>query len=435
VEYFDDAAMSGDPIAVHHGDDFRLQYLGAPDEAVPYPAFAARASATFHASARGKHEFVLRSNAPARLIVDDAVVDDLGERADVDWTGDTQELTWSIDLDADQRLPIAVEFVKPAFDTYSRTTLGCRRPASPDAHERAVRAARHADAVVLIVGHSDAIESEGFDRAALALPEGQDDLIRDVLTANPDTVVVVNAGGPVAMPWLDDVPAIVQAWFGGQELGFALADVLDGTADPGGRMPFTVPLRIEDTPTYGSFPGEFGAVRYTDGLLVGHRWYDTRDLPVAVPFGYGGSYTTFEWHDAGLVRTVLDPGNGTTVRVTVENTGDRAGSDVVQVYVRPPADLQVFRPRRELKGFAKVQLSPGERRVVEIDLTARSFAHWVPEDTSIPYHDRVRATPFASTVPHRAGGPGWTVAPGEYAIEIARSIADVFAVLPLHVRA
>jgi beta-glucosidase len=422
VEYWGDLEMRGRPDAVHEGDDFRIQYLGPPGDGIPYPHFAARAAATFTASTPGRHEFVLRSNAEARLLVDGIEVVDLTDAADADWFGALRERRWSIELTDLQRLPLAIEFVNPSFDTYGRTSLGCVRPVADDALDRAVDAAGAADAAIVIVGTSDLIESEGFDRSTLALPAGQDELVERIAAANPRTVVVVNSGGPVEMPWLDRVSAVVYAWFGGQELGSALADVLDGTTEPSGRMPFTVPRRIEDTPTFGNFPGEAGEVRYGEGLLIGHRWYDTRVIDVAVPFGHGGSYTTFEWSDIAIVEP--SPGDF-AVGVTVTNTGPRRGSDVVQVFVSPPADTPVFRPRRELKGFSKVHLDAGESRRVCIDLDWRAFAYWMPNDSAAVYHEQVRATPFASSVPSHVPSAGWTVHPGTYGVHLARSILDV----------
>jgi beta-glucosidase len=423
VEYWADPEMQGDPIAVHAGDDFRIQYLGPPGDDVPYPHFAARAAATFTAMTPGPHEFVLRSNADAHLRVDGEDVVDLAGGADADWFGALRELRWPVELAHGQQLELAVEFVNPPFDTYGRTSLSCLRPVRDDALQRAVDAATDADVAVVIVGTSDLIESEGYDRRTLALPDGQDELVERVVAANPRTVVIVNSGGPVAMPWLDRVPAVVHAWFGGQELGGALADVLDGTAEPSGRMPFTVPHRIEDTPTFGNFPGEAGSVRYGEGLLIGHRWYDTRGIPVAVPFGHGGSYTDFTWTEPTLVA--LDASSGAVVvELTITNTGGRAGSDVVQVYVSPPTSTPLFRPNRELKAFRKVHLRAGESRRVHIELDWRAFAHWTPEDSAAIHHPQVRTTPFASTVPSRTPPSGWTVHPGVYRIDLARSACD-----------
>ena len=159
---------------------------------------------------------------------------------------------------------------------------------------RAVAAAAAADVAVVVVGTNSDWETEGEDRTTLALPGEQDELVRRVVEANPRTIVVLNTGSPVTMPWVDAPAAVLQTWFGGQEMAGALADVLTGAADPGGRLSMTFPRRIEDTPAFGNFPGEDGEVRYGEGLLVGYRWYDTRRLPTLFPFGHGLSYSSFE---------------------------------------------------------------------------------------------------------------------------------------------
>ena len=159
--------------------------------------------------------------------------------------------------------------------------------------DRAVELARGADAAILVVGTDDKWESEGYDRETMDLPGGQDELVTRVAEANPRSVVVVNSGSPVAMPWADGAGAVLQAWFAGQEYANGLVDVLLGEADPGGRLPTTLPLRIEHTPAFGNFPGESSEVRYGEGLLIGYRWYEARRLAVRFPFGHGLSYTTF----------------------------------------------------------------------------------------------------------------------------------------------
>ena len=171
--------------------------------------------------------------------------------------------------------------------------IGCRLPEVADRLDRAAAIASAADAAIVVVGNSPEWESEGRDRESMDLPGDQDELIRRVAAANPNTVVVVNTGAPVTMDWVDDVRAVVQAWFGGQEMANALVDIVTGDAEPGGRLPVTIPLRLEHSPAFGSFPGENGDHRYGEGVLVGYRWYDTRHLPVRFPFGHGLSYTTF----------------------------------------------------------------------------------------------------------------------------------------------
>ena len=204
------------------------------------------------------------------------------------------------------------------------------------------------------------------------LPGDQAELIRRVAAANPRTVVVVNAASPVTMDWADAVPAVLVTWFGGQEMANALADVLFGDNEPGGRLPTTFPVRLEHNPSYGNFPGENGQVRYGEGVLVGYRWYEARGLPVAYPFGHGLSYTTFEI-GAPRVSATTFAARATRSRSTVDvtNTGARRGAEVVQCYVAP-RDPSVTRPPKELKAFAKVWLDPGETTTVTLELGDRA---------------------------------------------------------------
>lgn len=260
----------------------------------------------------------------------------------------------------------------------------------------AVAAAGAADRAVVVVGSSAEWETEGHDRESLVLPAGQDRLVTEVLAANPDTIVVLNCGAPMELPWFDDAPAVLIAWYPGQEGGDALADVLLGEAEPGGRMPTTWALSEEDTPAFSTYPGEAGKLPYSEGIFVGYRWYDAQDIEPRIPFGHGLSYTTFEWGEPTLVGS----GTDVTVEVAVTNTGVRPGSDVVQCYVAPLAS-PVPRPPKELAGFAKLHLEPGESGLAKISLNSRSFARW---DT--PAGD-------------------WVVDPGEYDLVLAASAADV----------
>ena len=194
-------------------------------------------------------------------------------------------------------------------------------------------------------------ESEGHDRANIDLPPGQDELIRAVAAVNPNTVVVVNAGAPVAMPWRDEVAGIVQLWYLGQEAGNALADVLTGAVDASGRLPTTFAHRLEDIPAMLNYPGENGEVLYGEGLFVGYRAFDKTKTEPLFPFGFGLSYTTFTFGEPTASATTVGPGSGLTVSVPVTNTGARAGDCVVQLYVRD-VESSLVRPEKELKGFA-----------------------------------------------------------------------------------
>ena len=233
--------------------------------------------------------------------------------------------------------------------------------------------ARTADVAIVFAGLSDREESEGFDRTNLQLPDEQVELIRAVAASGTPTVVVLSNGGVVTLEgWHDGVDAIVEGWLLGQAGGGAIADVLFGVVNPSGHLAETIPLRLEDNPSWLNFPGEQGHVRYSEGVFVGYRYYTTADVPVRYSFGHGLSYTTFETTE--LLSTVTGS-DSVHAQVTVTNTGDRAGKHVVQIYVATTTG-PVRRPRRELRSFAKVTLQPGETRQVEFDLDRRAFAYW-----------------------------------------------------------
>lgn len=238
----------------------------------------------------------------------------------------------------------------------------------------AVQAVSGADVAVVFLGLPPSYESEGYDRAHMDLPAPQVQLLHAIADANPNMVVVLSNGSAVTVaPWQDRAKAVLEGWLLGQAGGSATADLLLGAVEPTGRLAETLPLRHEDNPTVGNFPGEHLHVRYGEGLLIGYRWYDARRLDVAYPFGHGLGYTTFAWSDLDV--SVGGDGRSVDVRVTVTNTGDRAGTETVQVYVRDP-EATVYRPEQELRGFARVRLEPGASEVVSLTLDARAFSFW-----------------------------------------------------------
>jgi beta-glucosidase len=295
----------------------------------------------------------------------------------------------------------------------------------------AVDMAAGADAVIIVAGTTAEWESEGFDRPDMDLPRNQDDLITHVAAANRNTVVAVNTGAPVSMSWAGDVRAVAQIWYGGQEMANALADVLLGVSEPGGRLPTTIPLRVEHNPSYGNFPGEYDEVRYGEGLLVGYRWYETRHLPVLFPFGHGLSYTSFTIGEPRPSDVTFTPGGQLTIDVPVENIGDRAGTEVVQCYVAPSSS-RVTRPVKELKAFVKVRLDRGERSVATLTLDDRSFAYWDPgSGRRAELRGRMPFANMSAKADPRPGG--WRVDPGQYTLHIGHSSADIAHEVPIEV--
>lgn len=271
------------------------------------------------------------------------------------------------------------------------------------------------------------MDNEGLDRPGIDLPHRQNELIATVAAANPRTVVVLQSGSPLLLPWLDQVSAVLQAWYPGQECGHAIADVLLGHAEPGGRMPQTWPLRIEDTVAYGRAdeypgtdgPGHSGQVHYREGLLIGYRHHDANKLPVRFPFVHGLSYTSFAYDKLELHAKTLQPGDTLEATVTVRNTGTRTGSTVIQAYVHDVSST-LARPPQELKAFAKVTLQPGESRAVTLRFAPRAFAAfddrraaWVAEAGDF----ELRVGPSSAELPLRAN----VALAGEWAERLAQA--------------
>ena len=291
----------------------------------------------------------------------------------------SQEVTAEIDLDPARPRRIVIESRNAEGVLLAGVKLGVRPAVAVDGLERALAAAASADAVIVVVGTDADWETEGRDRTSMDLPGDQDELVERVLDVAPDAVIVLNTGSPVSLPWADRARALLQVWFGGQEMADALADVVVGDVDPGGRLPTTFPLRVEHNPSWGNFPAENGRIVYGEGVLVGYRWYDDRHLPVRFPFGHGLSYSSFVVAEPRLSSSTFVAGETVVVEVDVTNVGGRRGSEVVQLYVGPPAAL-VHRPPKELKAFAKVVLDPGETETVRLVLDDRSFAYWQSGD-------------------------------------------------------
>ncbi|GAA3777873.1 glycoside hydrolase family 3 C-terminal domain-containing protein [Microbacterium kribbense] len=272
---------------------------------------------------------------------------------------------------------IRIEFRRaPSSGTLSHAlsiTIGTEPPVV-DADRliaEAAAVAAAAEVVIVVVGTNSRVESEGYDRASLALPGRQDDLVRAVATANPRTIVVVNSGSPVELPWRDDVAAVLLTYFGGQEYGHALGDVLTGNREPGGRLPTTWPAAMADVPVLDVTP-HGGVLRYDEGIHIGYRAWLRSGVRPAYPFGYGLGYTTWEVADATVSRVV---GESASLQIRLANTGDRAGKQVVQVYA-DRHDSAVDRPTRWLVGFAVVRAPAGTESVVAIEVPRRAFAYW-----------------------------------------------------------
>lgn len=241
--------------------------------------------------------------------------------------------------------------------------------------EEAVRAVESADVAVIFAGLPDRYESEGYDRKHMRLPDNHNRLIEAVAAVQPNVVVVLSNGSPVEMPWIGQVKGVLEAYLGGQAAGGAITDLLFGESNPSGKLAETFPKSLRHNPSYLNFPGESDRVEYREGLFVGYRHYEARGIEPLFAFGHGLSYTTFEYTEISLDKREMTDRETLRVCVKVKNTGNRAGKEVVQLYVRDTAS-SVTRPEKELKGFQKVSLEPGEEKTVEFALDKRAFAYY-----------------------------------------------------------
>jgi beta-glucosidase len=357
--------------------------------------------ARYRAEVDGPHVVGAAGVGQIRIAIGDVVVAEstsLQPRDVVEALSRPPELRVPVEMHAGREVDVRVEFRSDSRFVTMRLGIA---PRWDDGRliEQAAHAAAAADVAVVIVGSADGTESEGYDRDSMALPGRQDELVRKVAAANPSTVVVINSGMPVLMPWAGDVAAIVQAWFPGQAFGEALADVLSGDAEPGGRLPLSMPRAEADSPVLQAQPDN-GTLAYAEGLLVGYRGYDRSGTDPLFCFGHGLGYTDWEYDSMAPATRELRPGEELRLEVTLRNSGKRSGREVVQVYVEPATD-DATRPARTLAAFATVAAEPGESVNARLTVTARGLAR---------YDESAHA---------------WVTPPGTYTIRAGRSSRDL----------
>jgi beta-glucosidase len=382
VRFYNDVELSGAPVHSQVTEDVNLVWLGRAVPGVDFERFSARVTGELTVPETGCYTLGLMSAGRSRLFVN-------GKELIDNWTelppwGGPEQIT-QIELSAARSYRIEAEYSWGGGPDWRTLRFGCWPPMPGDPIRRAATLARHSDVAIVFAGLTDEWESEGSDRLNMELPGDQVRLIEEVAAANPNTIVVLNTGSPISMSWLDRVASVVQAWYPGQEAGNAVADVLFGDFNPSGKLPTTFPKRLQDNPSYINFPGENGKVHYGEGIFVGYRYYDMKDIEPLFPFGHGLSYTTFEYSNLTLSTSEWRRGEEIGVSVDVKNTGTRAGKEVIQLYVRD-MECSLMRPPKELKAFAKVLLQPGETQKVQftLDEGALSFYdpavdHWVAE--------------------------------------------------------
>ena len=364
-EYFANQNLEGQPTLIRTDKQVQFDWPGTPAPGIRHTNFSVRWTGTLTPPASGEYRLSLAADDGCRLFLDDKSLVDHW----VDGAVSSQGAT--VNLVAGRSYKLRVEYFQSGGDAVARLTW---TPPGKGAFAEAVDAARKSD-VALVFVSTKGTESEGQDRNAMALPGTQDALIQAVAAVNKKTIVVLNNGTPVTMTqWLGQVPGVIETWFAGEEGGNALAAILFGDADPSGKLPTTLAARREDYPDFGNFPGTNTHVDYAEGIYVGYRHFDKKNIAPLFPFGHGLSYTTFRYSSLKLSDATLTPTGTTTVSVAVTNTGTRAGAEVVQLYVhdtQPKIDKAV----RELKGFGRIELAPGQTKTVTLTLAPRDLAY------------------------------------------------------------
>jgi beta-glucosidase len=380
VEYFNGPNLSGAVVFRAHVPSAEIMWFSEVAPGVDPASFSARFTTQFTPSESGEHQFGLVSAGLSRLLVDGRLAVDNWDSwrpGDNYFGAGSAEVIGAAELQAGQTYRLTIEYASPTAGALGMRAVraGMYRPRGDEAIARAVELAAASDTAVLFVGLNGEWDTEGSDRPHMDLVGRQNELIERVAAANPRTVVVLQTGGPVTMPWLGKVAAVIQAWYPGQECGNAIADVLFGEVNPSGKLPQTFPARLEDNPAYINYPGENGRVRYGEGIFVGYRYYEKKLVEPLFPFGFGLSYTSFAYDNLRLSAGAIGPNQRLSISVDVTNSGERAGQEIVQLYVHD-AEATLARPEKELKGFAKVELAPGETKTVTLALDKQALAYW-----------------------------------------------------------
>lgn len=392
-EYFAGKAPVGQPVVTRV--DKQIDYdwgWDAPVAGLSRDSFTIRWRGKLLAPISGKYKFTSIGNGITQLFID-------GKPKINNWgTMGDKSKTATMEMKAGEKYDIRFEFVNTGAGALVKLAWAApgRNPV-----EAAAKLAAESDAAVVFVGLDNAFEGEGHDRDNIELPGLQNKLIEAVTAANPNTIVVLINGTPLVMGrWLDKVPAVVEAWYPGQEGGRAVAEALFGDVNPSGRLPVTLPHSWEECPAYGNYPGADGKVYYKEGIYIGYRYYDTKNIAPLFPFGHGLSYTKFEY--GGLKISPETTGQDVRVRVSldVKNAGARAGKEVVQLYVRD-LESSVDRPVHELKGIRKISLEPGETKKVTFEIDRRSLSFFDPKKNQ------------------------WVAEPGQFEIQVGASSRDI----------
>ena len=371
---FDNTDFEGEPVLVRSVQRTSLSWFGNEDPVPNLKHFSLRMQGKFVPPKSGRYTLGIHCAGQGRLLVDGE------EKLPFENYRDPEQWkTAQIMLDCvkDAAHEITAEYAWKGETEWRMLRLALLPPTPEDPIAEAEMMAKEADAVLIVAGLTNEWESEGFDRVDMRLPGQQNELISRVAASNKNTTVVLNAGSPLEMPWADKIQAILQLWYPGQEMGYALSDVIFGDVNPSGKLPTTIPIKLEDNPAFINFPGENGKVLYGEGIFVGYRFYDKKNIEPRFPFGHGLSYTNFTYSNLRFSKDKISRGDTFQVSFDLINSGAMAGKEVAQLYIRDQK-ARLPRPEKELKAFAKVLLNAGETKTITISLDTQALSYYDP---------------------------------------------------------
>ena len=402
IEYFDHASNSKDPIHVEYGNGSKFWvFEGFAKDIIAKqerPDIYVKFTCTYVPDISGFHDFELFAIGKSKLLIDDKLIVDNWskvEQGDAFFAFASSPVKGRADLKKNQEHRIEIQY---KFEgNFPAIYIGCKTPDKIDLFAQAKKIAEESEQTILVVGTNSDWETEGNDRTDLELPGNQNTLINAILEIDPNTILVLNTGSPIRMPWINKAKAVLQCWYPGQEFGNALFDVVMGDTNPSGRLPTSFPKRLEDTPAFKFYPGEDLQMNYEEDLLVGYKWYQRQNIDTLYPFGYGLSYTSFEYSELSISEI-----NDCTYKCTfnIKNTGNVDGSEVAQCYVGLDSTYS-NEPIKSLQGFDKVFIESGQEKTIEIILNKRNFAQWDIKTKN------------------------WEIRTGNYEISIGASVDDI----------
>ncbi|VAX15833.1 beta-glucosidase [hydrothermal vent metagenome] len=367
--YYNNVHLQGEPVFSRIDKDVNFDWgQGSPDERIVKDGFGVRWTGVLVPPKSGKYKLGVNSNDGSKLFLN-------GKLIVHNWGNHAAKMRSAlVYLEKGKSYNIMIEYFETGGSASMKFQWEPQQKAKFDS--KAIDIAKDADIVILSVGMTKIFECEGFDRENMDLPGAQNQLIKAVAEANPNTIVLITGGTPISMmSWINNVPAIVELFYPGQEEGFAVADILFGDVNPSGKLPDTFPKYYKDNPTYPFYPGKNSTLVYGEGIYVGYRYYDTKSVEPLFPFGFGLSYTTFALSDMEMDKTKLNKDGELTVHVKVSNTGKRAGAEIVQLYIHDE-ESSVDREYKALKGFQRVELAPGEEKTVLFKIDRKDLAFY-----------------------------------------------------------